>query len=612
MTVAEVRLFIYGIDRANGDVPIFATAAAEDAAATGTGTVQPSLTFTQVKVRRDPYPQTIEVSISETSMNTLELCDVAVIRIGNINRWYWVTGYQEITNSAYTNGTANRMNVAISLEYIPVTTGLTLNSKIDIIPERTPSATPRVMQNWTQSIIKQSTPSVAFPSLPKIPKVKRGTVFYNTDTPVLWCEVIYTQNNIVHKLGMFISAYLYHYVGSISTNSECIAASQYMTPLSSEGVQIYPSLTNIINNANTYLNISGTITDINISEFCPYETVKGTSNFGVEEYLRLKNLSGNELTPTERYAASGYHYYAYEMDNWTLKVVGTASGVNDAYPKPAEGSISLSLSSFEQKNGNIILKDTMRNNVFSVPRELMASTLTFDYIVYSDLSNIYITLALGEFQTTLSGYKIPWATSMWSQYRAYNLQYDRQALQNNIDMANRDMEIGLMDSAVNGIIGGVIGGAITKGGATGAAVGAGTGLSSFIGGAITNNLRREQQIDKLQREQRLTEQRMKNGPATMNNTSYGNNVIDMFLKFGGSEFILQMPADFTETEFNNQTAIWGYPSNKVLQTNLVLTAGYWKGMIRKMTNTINNAHAGELSNMMVEQFDNGLRLKQVS
>lgn len=604
MSIAQVRLYSYGLDRSRGDVPIFATAAAEAAAGGGTGVIAPSLTFSQVKVRRDPYPQNIEVSIDASNMGTLELCDVAVMKIGSVDRWYWITGYEEITNSAYPNSTSNRMNIRISLEYIPATTGLTLASTVDILPERLPSATPRIMQNWTQSVLRKATPGTALPGLPKCPLVHRGGSLYDKLVPPLWCEIVYTTSSgYVRRKGIFLSSYN----NQIASGGENLAAGPQF---SLSQVDLYPSLSQIIGDAATYLNISGTITDINISEFCPYQTVVKDTSVGYgEQYIRIISNTNAELAPTQTYTTGIYHYYAYTLDKYNLDYFG---GYDATTYKLNEGTLSFTFTSFEKHNGNLILKDSMRNNVFNLSRELMDTSITADYTVYSDSSNIYITIAFGEFQVTLSGYKLPWGTSMWTQYRAYNLQYDRQALQNNIDIVNRDVEIGLTDSAANSIVGGVIGGAVGGGGAIGAGIGAITGISSFATSAISADLKRRQQIDKLQREQRLTEQRMRNGPTTMNNTAYGFNVIRMITEFGGSEFILQMPADFTETEFNAQTALWGYPSNKVKQSSVSLSAGYWKGLITAFANTINNTSSGELSNLMVEQFDNGLRLKQVS
>ena len=63
MSFADVRLYSYGVDRVRADVPIFATAAAEAAAGTGTGTTPASFSFKNVKVRRDPGDQAIQVSI---------------------------------------------------------------------------------------------------------------------------------------------------------------------------------------------------------------------------------------------------------------------------------------------------------------------------------------------------------------------------------------------------------------------------------------------------------------------------------------------------------------------------------------------------------------------
>ena len=600
MTVAELRLYSYGIDRSRGDVPIFATAAAEAAAASGSGVTAPSLTFTQVKVRRDPYPQTVEISIDASNMGALELCDIAVMKIGSVNRWYWITGYQEVTNSAYPNSSTNRMNISISLEYIPVTTGLTLNSTVDILPERMPSATPRVMQNWTESIMTKATPAITLPALNKLPKMKLTGI----SVQVLWCEVAFKSGSVIIRYGFFVAAEAY-----TNSTADYDAPQNLRRKADSGGVaQVWPSIYDI--SEGNIMSCFGTgalsdIIDISISEFCPYD-YKITSIDSNFDGIALINVAGNEpLINAHTYNGVSYYFYGI--------IEGSANSQLSAWAmKENNTTITLTPSAFERQNGRYVIKDSQKNPIMTIPGALMEATMSIEAYTYSDTSGIYSFFKYKDIVGIIRGSKIAWGTSQWETYKAYSMQYDRQALQNNIDIANKDMEIGLVDSAINGVVGGVIGGALAGGGPTGAAVGGATGLTSLVGGAITANMRREQQIDKLKREQELTEQRMRNQPGTANNTTYGYGFISMIRKYGGAEITLEMPADFTETEFNAQTAIWGYPSNKVKQSNVSLTAGYWKGRIITFTNTINNTSAGELSNFMVEQFDNGLRLKQVS
>ena len=603
MTVAALRLYSYGLDRSRGDVPIFATATAAAAAGGGTGTTPASLTFSNVKVRRDPYPQSVEVSIDASNMPTLELCDTAVVRMGSTDRWYWITGYEEVTNSAYPNSTSNRMNVRIALEYIPVTTGLSLASTVDILPERLPSATPRMVQNWTQSIMLQATPTVALPALPKLGTIVKGSGLSTATTGLMWCEVSFVTGNSVKRYGMFISNKAVY--GSSFTHHI------FAGPGNSTGdYDLYPSLAQVMSDPITYLGISGaTVTDVNISEFCPYKTVKATTNNGIEQYIRIVSKNNTQMTPTNVYTFTGMKYHIYDLTSSYIDWAGT--GNEGSVPQYNKGSITVTLSSYEAANGQLSVKDSMRNDIITFPREITGTSMSINYFVYSDSNNIYLTLEYEGCQVTLPGYKIPWATSMWDTYRSFSLQFDRQALQNNIDAANREMNIALTDAATNGIIGGAVSGAMV-GGAAGAGLGAFTGVSSLISGAVSGNIRREETIRKLTRDQELTEQRMKGGASTMNNTGTSYGVIRMINEYGGASLIYKAPADFTETEYNAQTAEWGYPSNKVKQSTVSLTAGYWKGRITTFANTMNNTSAGELNNMMVEQFDNGLRLKKVS
>lgn len=600
MTIAELRLYSYGIDRTRGDVPIFATAAAEAAAGGGTGVTAPSLTFSSVKVRRDPYPQTVEVSIDASNMDTLELCDTAVMKIGSVDRWYFITGYEEVTNSAYPNSSVNRMNVRISLDYIPVTTGLTLASKVDILPERLPAATPRMVQNWTESYMTKATPYATLPSLNKLPKMKLSGI----SVQALWCEISIVKNGVVLRYGFFTPAEVYTNSTSPDEGPQNLRrkADDNGTP------QIWPSIYNI--SQGNVMNCIGIgtmsdIIDISVSEFCPYG-YKVTNIDANYDGIALIGVDGNErIINSNTYNLCEYYWYGITD--------GAANSQLNIYNmKQNRTTLTLTPTDFERHNGRYVIRDSQKNPVMTIPGEMMESSMTIDAYTYSDTSGIYSFFRYKDIIGIIRGSKIAWATSQWETYKAYSMQYDRQALQNNIDIANKDMEMALIDSAANGIVGGVIGGAVAGGGVAGAAVGGVTGLSTFTSTAISANMKREQQIDKLRRDQELTEQRMRNQPGTSNNTTYGYGFVSMIRNFGGAELTLEMPEGLTETEWNTQTAAWGYPSNKVKQSAVVLTAGYWKGRVTAFTDTNNNTSSGELSNLMVEQFDNGLRLKQVS
>lgn len=595
MSFAGVSFFsISGVSRSANTIPVFSTSALEAATAAGTSTLTPALTWSQVKVRRDTGDQVLHLPIAVNDIATFETCNVAVINFTQYNRWYWITGYTEVTNSAYPTGSIDVISYQVQLEYIPVTTSISLTqSTVDILPERKPTATARMMQNWTESIMLPATPTTALPLLPKIGTVKKALTGPGTiNVSMLWCEVTITDSNKIKRFGMFIGTSAEGYSSHIFA---------YNRNSLGNGYDVYPSLQEIMDDPLTYLGQTGTVTDVNISEFCPYQIVKNNTEDADEEYVHLK-AGGVSINPPELYTYAAYHYRAYNLTN---NLLPKSSGLDIT-----KGTFTVSLTDFEGMNGQLIVKDSMRNDVVTIPRETNDNSMLFNYFVYSDNNNIYLVLEYMGVQYTIPGYKIPWTTSMWDNYRSYSLQFDRQALQNNIDTANREMTIALTDAAANGIIGGSLAGAMT-GGPAGAGLGLFAGVSSFASSAISGNIKREETIRKLSREQDLTEQRMKAGPATMNNIGLGYAILYAVYEYGGASLVFKMPADFTSTQWGYQTDTWGYPSNKVLISGK-LSEGYWKGRIMKaLTNFMNNTDKGEAFDRLVEQVDGGIRLKKV-
>ena len=614
MSFARVKLHNLGVSRERSEVPVFSTEALQ--LYYGTDTIYSTRVFEKVKVRRSLEPQAIELNVTDlTSLLDCDVCSFAYYYYNGsedmtVNeqdlQWFYITGYEEITYKGVPPSSAD-MNMRLYLEPIPVTSYMTQSTKFDILPERTPTATARVMQNWTQSIMVETSTTTSLPQLPKIGTVKKGSVGTSKDVNVLWCEISYIVGNEVKRYGIFIpSKQVYE-----SVMGENVYAGSNNN-LSAR--DLYPSLRNIMNDPITYLGITGaTVTDVNISEFCPYIVTKKNTDITDEQYIRIIAVNDSEIAPTATYTPAGFTYYAYDLTYLYLEWA-PSTGNPGSQPKLNKGTLSITLTDFEKYNGQLSIKDSMRNDVLTFPRENLDSPMTVNYFTYSDLNNIYLVLEYMGTQITLPGHKIPWATSMWDTYRSFSLQFDRQALQNNIDASNREMNIALIDAAATGIIGGALAGALT-GGAAGAGLGLFTGGSSFVGSAISGGLKREEEIRKMTRDQELTEQRMKGGASTMNNNGVSTGVINMINQFGGAEFVFRMPEGFTSTEWTAQTAVWGYPSNKVLAAAQTFSAGYWKGRVMSFVGLINNANSGDNGiqiDRIVSQIENGIRVKIIS
>lgn len=522
--------------------------------------------------------------------------------------FYYVTGYRELTNKSeedpdYPDGRRlSVMDVEVDLQLIPFTTYMQGGTVVNMIPERMPVPTDHVMQNWTQSIMVEASTQTSLPQLPKIGTVKKGSGGTSKDVNVLWCEISYIVGNEVKRYGIFIPSK--QVFESIMEENVYAGSNNNLSAR-----DVYPSLRNIMNDPITYLGITGaTVTDVNISEFCPYIVTKKNTDITDEQYIRIIAVNDSEIAPTATYTPAGFTYYAYDLTYLYLEWA-PSTGNPGSQPKLNKGTLSITLTDFEKYNGQLSIKDSMRNDVLTLPRENLDSPMTVNYFTYSDLNNIYLVLEYLGTQITLPGHKIPWATSMWDTYRSFSLQFDRQALQNNIDASNREMNIALIDAAATGIIGGALAGALT-GGAAGAGLGLFTGGSSFIGSAISGGLKREEDIRKMIRDQELTEQRMKGGASTMNNNGVSTGVINMINQFGGAELIFRMPAGFTEAEWTAQTATWGYPSNKVMRTLFLDTEGYWKGrMYPTFTEDVQDT---AVRNAAIRQLEDGFYLVPIT
>ena len=593
MSFATVRFFNnFPMQKEAGQVPIFTNATTESAVAAGTHATYPAaFSWTDVKVRRDAGDQVLQLPVDTADIANFERCSVAVILFSNYHRWYWITDFIETTNSAYPNGSSNKLSYQVTLQYMPVTTGMNLSTTITILPERLPTATANVVQNWTQSIMKKTSATTPIPNLPKLPKIKHWGGAGNQDQ-TMWCEVNYTDSGTLKKLGFFIFS-VGNGFSTLGTNvqydSFSISGTTYHYP-------IYPSLIEVMEDPNSCLDIAAAnILSITISEFCPYSTIVRTTP-STEPVIRIG--SGSEIaatyttskTETISLITYSYDFYVYDLTNAIM------IKDNNSFPS-SDTTITVSLTDFEKMNGQLILRDSMRNKVSAIPREMNAASMSISVKTYSDLNNIYTVLKFEDMTMTLPGYMVPWTTSGWDTYRAFNLEYDRQALQNNINMANTE----LLTSTAASAAAGAVGGSVVPGLGTtaGALIGGAAGLASYGLGIYAKN-----------QQQELTEQRMKASPTTINNPAYGYGVCEYVDAYGGAELYLEMPADFTSTEWTYQTGVWGYPSNKVLATKTV-SAGYWKGRVTYATGLQNNTSNGVMMNLMIDEFNNGIRIIKV-
>ena len=603
MSFARVKLHNLGVSRERSEVPVFSSEALQ--LYYGTETQYSTRVFEKVKVRRSLEPQAIELPISDlTSLLDCDVCSFAYYYYNGsedmaINeqdlQWFYITGYEEITYKGVPPSSAD-MNVRLYLEPIPVTSYMTQETKFDILPERMPSATAHVRQNWTQSIMQ--TAAATTPISANIGQIISSDDTY-TNQNVFWAEIDYTGFNGTTPDGLPIGDNKIRRVGVFVTGEGGTRMQSPVPPTgSATNSYRWMLLDELIQDPLGALGLTGTVCAINVSQFCPYAVLKSGTEYSINMNLSTPLMPGSLISGTT------YRAY-YDIDSLTLNYQQVTHN---------HKNITITLTDFEKENGQVVIRDQNRNVIMDIPVEKNTTTMTITEDTFADVSGIYTRFACGDSCIIHNGTSLPWGTSAWEQYRTYNMAYDRQALQNNIDSAYRSMNVTVLNGVSNAVIGGGIAGGM-KGGAGAGALGVSTGLASAGSSIIGGALQTKYAIKEARAEQDLTEQRMRGSPMTANNLAAGTNYIIQIHRFGGCSISLMMPAGFTETEWTAQTAIWGYPSNKVLAAELVFSAGYWKGRVTAFLGLINNANSGDNGiqiDRIVSQIENGIRIKIIN
>ena len=590
------------VNRVNNDALLtFSKSSMTELASGGNpNTKLPQISFNNVKIRRTYDTQYVDLPVVSTDLKYIADSNLVVAKFNDDSsmRWYWVTGWEEITHR--TENAVITMNIRVTLEYEPVTSLLVARADPDssdpdvavsIVAERMPYETPNVRQTWTQSVMQQTIPSSATPGDWTLFPLRGSS---SDKHNVLWAEVCYTgwlnndpqqgSDNKIRRIGFFVTAEGGTHMTSIQPSDGSVG-------------ETYTWLTidELIQDPLGCADVAGTVVDIVVSEFCPFIEINSGSTFQL--YASFDTF----LHKGGRWPSAADTYYAYyNVDDIYLNIVTYSAGIN-------KHTGTINLTDFEVHNGQVVLRDHNKNIIMEIPVEKNETAMEFNVETYSDCSGIYHRVRFGDTVTVIQGTHLPWGTSAWEEYRTYNLEYDRQALQNNIDSAYRSMNVTVLNGLSNAVIGGGIAGGM-KGGPGAAGLGVATGVASASGSILGGALQTKYAIKDARLQQDLTEYRMRGAPVTANNTASGTNYAILVNRFGGAEIGLLMPASFTETDWQDQIVRWGYPGNKSVTSVQYLIQGYWKGILEYIYLPVDQYNNGVALELLAERFANGVRI----
>lgn len=343
---------------------------------------------------------------------------------------------------------------------------------------------------------------------------------------------------------------------------------------------IYPPI-KLLMNYIEYLGISAsTVTDVSISDKCPYAFTGTASTYIIKLNNSLPMIyigaDGSDYSYVAYYNITDYMNLAYVASKTVTPNFGTSGLINF---------------------GNINIKDCNGSVVGTVPYKYANKNLTVQ--TFPDLTGIYTRLKTADnnYQWIIKEGKLPWVGSSWEEYRAFSMAFDEQSVRNTNDM----LEVQGIANALNSTVQGVLAGAMIGGG-VGALAGTIGGLAS-AGANVASNIA---QINYNKNEQANLEKRMQAQAGTAYSPTEGYSYIFQTMNYP-ARVALELPYgyDFDSnwaSEYINQ---YGYPDDLV-KRSITINGGYYKGKL-----TYDSSRTGVKFDLLNNALINGFRYLEV-
>ena len=534
--------------------------------------------------------------------------------------WYWVIGVR--TSTMYND------SIVVSMHYCASTSMIKSEDSIKGIWTRRSKALGYDLK--VQQAVSNS-PMISNIKV-QLPKMYANTQIgsdnvNDTQSKIFWVQI--TSSNYIKNDQTVVKGHITRYgTFALNVDSTCSTSIYNYLAWDTSGdkdyIPIYPTIGDIINNIDITLGIeSSSVLDISVIPICPYEfesfNVVHTGPFvpgqpepeneWVNQYTVLKyNQKVNKpwvgkdvpiaigVIPG-RTTLKTFKFRVYNLDyNW-----GDEPLSKEIYNlRDREDELLFTLSDMELNLGQLHVKNWEGNIVASLPVVSKTNMIYVNYI--SDSTGLYTLLrhVKSKQHVIINSAKLPHLGSQWETYRTYSLDTDRKALEFAQAQYDKQFQMNMVSAVFNGIVGAGLG-AATGGivGAVGAGVGAIGGVATGVASGI---LGKEMNDMKLRQDQQLTEMRLRASPATVFNTAYGTNQLNLMEKFGGGIYIA-MPANLSNDDFINYIDEFGYPTEGI-QT-LTIGAGYFKGRVLAQQN--NKVFSGIKFERLQEEFNNGLK-----
>lgn len=458
---------------------------------------------------------------------------------GGARTWYWIT---DISRSTDLKG-----SVTLALSYCPtmdIGDVVGAGAGVDI----------RIRGNWKRlSNVSARNQSERF-SCADGPEVRQNAIVdiptiadeHPSDLygPIAWCQIVHSDNATaenrtgIKRIGFFIA------VKSMSA-SLFAGSSAY-----------YPNLNEVMSDTAGALGITAsTIIDISMSPICPYE-------YGETSDGALRLGSNGSIAPTIR-TRSGGTSVAYYGD------LGTTPYVRQK---------SFTLTNTQKCCSSLYVVDLYGSCIGQLNwNDYHASdTESLDYRVESDFTGMTLRIDHKSKSIAVQLPHIPYVGTQWSEYRAYSMSLDRQAMEFAINQSHESMAIQKDTALMTTALG--VGNSLMSGNFSGAA-------NQIAGTLISMQAQDRQQTlsDKAARfSQQMAESRAKSAPPTVYASGYGLAEIWRYVQGYRYKIEAWAPAGTSDSRFTAYVNAYGMPCTMIDASTGFYGDDFFMGQLRNV------------------------------
>lgn len=450
------------------------------------------------------------------------------------NSFYWVT--------AYTQKTSESNQYVVTLDYMGPTSLYRRNGTARGSWHKLPyNAAPYLKDAVTNGMMRITRSLSDIGNTQAIGWLGSGHLYFYQVTG-------YDANNAIHRIcGFAFYSEEHGFYGNIRASSNTS----------------YPSFADLIANITACTGlVANRVMDLSISVRCPYSFNYTVS--GGFPTVTINDIGGNPIMPTVHGSNT---FVTYDLE--------ALQGTLEQYDKTE----TLTLTAMERALGNVNLIDWNGNIIATLPTQY-GNTIDVIVETISDLSGLHTLIRCNDLKITVNEGKLPYLDNNYETYKAYQMNTDRESMENSIRFAEYDRDTqritGTVNSAINGLASGVITGMAAGNPAASIVMGA---AGSIVSG-ITNLYEQDRAMDltrkKAEADMELSKRRTLEQPQTAYNAPYGM-IYCALNERNPLQIAVSMPDNVDSTYYEQWTDNYGFPAEGIINANI--QDGFYQGKL---------------------------------